>query len=288
MKNVIKKNLNKYIITPNKLLGQHFLVSRSVLQKIIDAAEITPDDIIVEAGPGRGALTLELARHAKKVIAIEKDRVLADALAKQISEQEITNVKITRGDILRYSPPRGMRYAIVANLPYYLTSHFFKIFLEERESKPKSIIVMIQKEVANRIIAKPPDMNLLALGVQTYGTPRIVAKVPAGAFSPPPKVESAILKITEISDKFFKKNGVTAQNFFAFARKAFSQKRKTLKHTLKINEGALQKLGISRTARPQELSLEQWIKLAKLYTIGENLQHFSRRTKSAKLPDKQN
>lgn len=263
MRHKIKPALSYKNIRPNKLMGQHFLVSFSVLQKIIDAADIQPSDIIIEAGPGLGILTEELARRAKKVIAIEKDRALADLLEKKLREKEIANVEIIRGDILRYDPPRGMRYSIVANLPYYLTSRFFKIFLEERAHKPVSIVVMIQKEVARRIIAKPPAMNLLALGVQTYGAARIIASVPRGAFSPPPKVESAILKITGISDEFFKKNRIPPKIFFNFARKAFNQKRKTLKHTLKISEEELQKFGLLKTARPQELLPEQWAKLIK-------------------------
>jgi len=266
MREEIKQTLKKSNLTPNKLLGQHFLISESVLKKIIDAAELKPDDIVVEAGPGLGILTEELARRAKKVIAVEKDKMLAEILEKQLEKKGITNVEIIRGDILRWEPPRGVDYKIVANLPYYLTSRFFKTFLEERAAKPEAIIVMIQKEVAKRIIAKPPRMNLLALGVQAFGTPRIIAKVPRGAFSPPPKVESAILKITDISNKFFKKNGVSPRVFFAIARKAFGNKRKTLKHTLKISEADLQKLGLPPTARPQELSPEQWAKLTKSLT----------------------
>ena len=125
------------------------------------------------------------------------------------------------------------------------------------------MVVMVQKEVAERIIAKPPHMNLLALGVQTYGTPRIIAKVPRGAFSPPPKVESAILKITDISDDFFKKNRISPHAFFNIARKAFGNKRKTIEHTLKISEAEFQKIGLKSTARPQELQPEQWAKLTK-------------------------
>lgn len=246
-------------IRPNKLLGQHFLISHSVLQKIIDAADLLPDDIVVEAGPGLGILTEALAGRVKKVIAVEKDTMLAAMLEKHLAENGITNVKIIRGDILRYIPPRS--YTIVANLPYYLTSRFFKTFLEERAAKPKSILVMIQKEVALRAIAKPPRMNLLALGIQAYGAPRIIAKVSAGAFSPPPKIESAILKITDISENFFKKSGISPREFFTIARKAFGQKRKTLKHTLKISDAVFAKIGIAPTARPQELSPEQWLAL---------------------------
>lgn len=243
-------------------MGQHFLVSQSVLQKIIDAADLRPNDTVVEAGPGRGILTEALASRVKKVIAIEKDRLFVATLEKQLAKNGVTNVEIVSGDILKYAPPA--QYKIVANLPYYLTSRFFRIFLEEQKQKPAMLVVMIQKEVAERIIAHPPKMNLLALGVQAYGTPRIVANVPAGAFSPPPKVESAILKIMDISDKFFKKNGIAPREFFASARRAFGQKRKTLKHTLKISEKELQKIGLSPTARPQELSPEQWITLVKI------------------------
>lgn len=259
-KNEIEKSPSKNI-RPNKLMGQHFLVSPSILQKIIDAAELKPTDVVVEAGPGLGILTEELARRVKKVIAVEKDKTLAEILEKRLAERGITNVEIIRGDILKYAPPT--HYKIVANLPYYLTSRFFKIFLEEQTRKPVMVVVMIQKEVAERIIAKPPHMNLLALGVQAYGAPRIIAKVPRGAFQPPPKVESAILKITGISDDFFKKNSVAPRAFFSIARKAFGQKRKTLKHTLKISPTTCSRLDLDQTARPQELSPEQWAKLTK-------------------------
>lgn len=259
----IKNIFRGYGIAPNKLLGQHFLVSHSVLQKIIGAAELSANDTVVEAGPGLGMLTRELARRVKKIIAVEKDTMLAAMLEKQLAENGIINVEIVRGDILKYAPPVGKQYKIVANLPYYLTSRFFRIFLEEQKDKPAMLVVMIQKEVAERIVAKPPHMNLLALGIQTYGAPRIIAKVPRGAFRPPPKIESAILKITDISDAFFQKNSITPLEFFTVARKTFGQKRKTLKHTFKISEAELQKIGLSPTARPQELSLEQWTALTK-------------------------
>lgn len=242
-------------------MGQHFLVSQSVLQKIIDAADLQSDNVVVEAGPGRGILTEALAGRVKKVIAVEKDRALVTALEKQLAENGVTNVEIIHDDILKYAPPA--RYKIVANLPYYLTSRFFRIFLEAQKQKPAMLVVMTQKEVAERIIAHPPQMNLLALGVQAYGAPCIITKVPAGAFSPPPKVESAILKITDISDAFFKKNGVAPDAFFNIARKAFGQKRKTLKHTLKISDAVFAKLDISPTARPQELSLSDWVGIIK-------------------------
>lgn len=257
MRNEIQKKFLQKGMRPNKMLGQHFLVSRSVLQKIIDAADLRPDDVVVEAGPGLGILTEALAGRAKKVIAVEKDRTLAAVLERRLRKNNIRNVEVAAGDILRYRPPR--RYKIVANLPYYLTSRFFRIFLEEQKNKPAEMVVMIQKEVAERIVARPPQMNLLALGVQTYGTPRMIAKVPRNAFRPAPKVESAILKITGISEQFFQKNGVAPVEFFALARKAFGQKRKTLKHTLKINDAVFAQLGISPTARPQELSLQDWV-----------------------------
>lgn len=257
------KILPQKSMRPNKLLGQHFLVSQSILQKILDAADLQSDDVVIEAGPGLGILTEALAGRVKKVIAVEKDRALAGALEKKLAEKGVKNVEIISGDILKYAPPIGKPYKIVANLPYYLTSRFFRIFLEEQKNKPAEIVVMIQKEVAERIVAKPAQMNLLALSVQAYGNPRIIAKVFRGAFQPPPKVESAILKITGISENFFKKNDVTPEKFFATAKKAFGQKRKTLKHTLKISDAALAKLGISPTTRPQELSPQDWVGITK-------------------------
>ncbi|TSC71751.1 MAG: 16S rRNA (adenine1518-N6/adenine1519-N6)-dimethyltransferase, partial [Parcubacteria group bacterium Gr01-1014_70] len=152
-------------------------------------------------------------------------------------------------------------YKIVANLPYYITSRFLRLFLESDKLRPQATTLMVQKEVAERICAKPPHMNLLALSVQAFGTPKILFKVRRGSFSPPPEVESAVIEIAGISDAFFKKNRISPQEFFKLPKKAFSQKRKMLRASLKISETELPKFS---SKRPQELDLEDWIEISKL------------------------
>jgi 16S rRNA (adenine1518-N6/adenine1519-N6)-dimethyltransferase len=232
----------------NKLLGQHFLTSQDIVLSIIHAAEITKKDIVLEVGPGRGVLTEHLAYIAKKVIAVEKDTELAELLRVQYADKK--NIEIITGDILRIdlSAHLPKKYKIVANLPYYITSHFLRIFLEST-FQPSSMVLMVQWEVARRITAHPPDMNMLALSVQTYGVPKIIQKVSRSFFRPRPDVDSAIIKISEIGDSFFTKNKISPENFFQLTRKAFSQKRKMLHNSI----------GIDSKKRPQELSPDEWV-----------------------------
>ncbi len=269
-----------------KSLGQHFLRCGWVTQTLIEAASLAKTDTLLEIGPGTGVLTRELARHAKEVVAIEKDEKLADALADALAREEITNVRIIKGDILWLQLPQTKfgaeddlnlvwgknksGYKVVANIPYYLTSRLLRLLLGG-EPRPERIVLTIQKEVAERIVAKPPHMNLLALSVQAFGAPEIIKNVPASCFTPKPDVDSAIIRIAEISDRFFMENRTDPADFFGFVRRGFSQKRKQLLNTLK-GEGetpkktvadALIRLGLSPNARPEELSLQNWADLAK-------------------------
>ena len=250
---------------PKKSLGQHFLRCQWVVSALLKAAELNSEDMVLEIGPGAGVLTRALAQKTKRVIAIEKDEKLAEELRSSLEKEGINNVKIITGDILKILPVAGAD-KVVANIPYYLTSRLLKILLGEKP-RPKLIVLTIQKEVAQRIAAKPPKMNLLALSIQAFGRPEIIKTVPASCFWPKPKVDSAIIKITDISDDFFKKNGLKAEEFFQVAKTAFGQKRKFLTNTLsKIApkeeiEEVLRKTGIGPKARPEELDLNQWVKV---------------------------
>lgn len=264
---------------PNKILGQHFLKCSSVIKKIIESAEINSYDEILEIGPGNGVLTIPLSRLAGRVIAVEKDEKLAENLKNLLAEKNIKNVDVIAADILKIAPDLtkyltlAKPYKVVANIPYYLTSRLIRI-LTESPNRPKEIIMLIQKEVAERIVAEPPKMNLLALGVKTHGNPKITGYVPASCFWPKPKVNSAIIKISDISSDLFEKNQVDEKRFFQLAKAAFSQKRKVLANSLaKIMDSKdkttkiLEKSGISPLKRPEELSINDWLKIYKNWLI---------------------
>src|SRR3990167_1268717 len=267
----IKKMPTEYGVRPNKLLGQHFLIDQNILRKIIKVAEVKNTDTVLEIGPGTGTLTFELAKHAGKVIAVEKDLALAEILKKEILCRGINNVEVTAGDILKMPLEpfaRMVPYRVVANIPYYLTARLIRKLLEE-VPQPNDILFTIQKEVAERIVSKPPHMNLLALAVQIYGMPKILFKIPRNAFSPSPKVDSALLAIENISKNIFSESGISEPDFFRIARAAFQTKRKILLNSLarqtSIDKASLQitlaSLGIALLARPEELGVGQWISL---------------------------
>lgn len=262
---------------PNKLLGQHFLVSRDVLDKIISTAGLRADETVLEIGPGRGILTRELARRAKRVVAVEKDRELAEQLEQKFRVENLKNVKIIQGDILKLTPrdlDLPKRFGVVANIPYYLTGRLIRLLLEG-DRLPGRIVLMVQKEVAERMMAHPPSMNLLALSVQVYGTPKIEFVVPKTAFSPTPKVESAIISISNISMKFFKENKVVPALFFDIIRAGFKHRRKTLINSMLISLGhpqkelqeLIQEAKIDPKRRAETLSPEEWITLVRAFAI---------------------
>ncbi len=255
---------------PNKLLGQHFLISHDVLNKIISAADLHWDETILEIGPGHGILTRELASRVKCVIAVEKDQALAEHLEHEFKKDALKNVKIIRGDILKL-PPRDLglpkKFSVVANIPYYLTGRLIRLLLE-REVMPKRIVLMVQKEVAERMVAIPPAINLLAISVQAYGIPKIEFFVSADAFSPRPTVDSALITIHSISEELFREYDIRPSTFFRIASRAFRGKRKILENTLatlcepKILKDILKHLNIEKR-RPQELGVTTWFLLAK-------------------------
>ncbi len=257
--------------SPKKSLGQHFLVCDWVNDTLIGAAELSNQDTVLEIGPGTGVLTRAIAPRVKKLIAVEKDDTLAQELRQSLAQEGISNVSIITGDILKVLPGLSAThnlppttYKLIANIPYYLTSHLLRTILE-RGPRPALAVLTIQKEVAQRITTRPPNMNLLALSVQTFSTAKIIKTVPAKCFSPKPKVDSAIIALSDISDDFFQKNAINAQDFFRIIRAAFGQKRKQLANALtsvagdkKTAEEILRAASINPMNRPEELTLDQW------------------------------
>lgn len=237
----------------NKHLGQHFLKNKQIVADILRAGEVSKKDIILEVGPGKGVLTEALAQKAKKVIAVEKDEELVEYLKNKFKNQK--NVEIIYGDILNLEVglPLGSRtskYKIIANIPYYITSHFLKMFLSNHKLRPSLMVLMIQKEVAERIVARNGRESLLSLSVKAYAKPEIIKIVKRGNFSPPPKVDSAIIKIT-IKHSVFNSR---VEKILLLARKAFQQKRKMLRHSLGKNIPEKY-----QNKRPEELGLKDWM-----------------------------
>lgn len=261
----VKEILDQYNIKPSKGLGQNFLIDRIILDKIVKAAEIKPADIILEIGPGLGVLTQELAKKAKTVIAIEKDIKMCETLKENI--KDLKNVEIIQNDILKLPISNYLRYKLVANLPYYITSPVIRKFLEA-ENKPELMVLMVQKEVAQRICAKPPKMSLLAVSVQFYAKPEIIEYVSKQCFWPKPKVDSAIIKIKP-TDKI----QIDADLFFKIAKAGFSQPRKQIagnfRNVLKLSKEEtelwLSQSKIGLTQRAESLDIESWIKLVRSF-----------------------
>ena len=271
----LKKLLKKYNLRPSRRLGQNFLVDEKVLRKIIEAAELSKNDIVLEIGPGIGNLTVKLAKRVKKVVAVEKDQRMIEILKETL--KDFKNVKIIKADILKFSPKiynlKSKIYKVVANIPYYLTSPLIRKFVETVEVKPQLLVLMVQKEVAQRICTKPPDMSILAVSVQFYAKAEIISFVSKKSFWPQPKVDSAIIKI--IPRKSALKIRVNPLLFFRIVKLGFSHPRKQLINNLstglKIDREKIKtwllKNKIQPTQRAETLSVEDWIKLTKNYKI---------------------
>jgi len=275
-KPIIKDLLKRHGVKPEKYLGQHFILSKKALARIVAAAEIKKSDTIIEIGPGLGTLTQELAGSEAQIIAVEKDPKMISILKETLADYK--NIKIIQADARKLSIPRinsfgdkmgiikgESRYKIVANLPYNVATFLIRLWLEIK-NPPKQMVLMIQKEVAQRICSKPPHMNLLAVSTQFLATAKIVDYVPAEAFWPRPKVDSAIIKITPKKSPPQKMRDA----FFAVVKAGFSQPRKQLigNLTKKLNIPKqklleiFKDLNISGRARAENLSLEQWISLS--------------------------
>lgn len=263
-----------------KSMGQNFLKSKEALFKMCEASGLNDKDTVVEIGPGKGALTEKLLEKAKLVIAIEKDRDLVTILEEKFAE-EIKNKKLIllNEDILEFNPTSyillSTSYKIIANIPYNITGLIIRKFLSENP-KPKSMTLLVQKEVAERIVARDGKESILSLSVKAYGTPKYIMKVHKRFFSPAPKVDSAIIHIGDISNKFFK-NKSEEDSFFQLIKAGFAHKRKVLRKNLedlqhkevglpKIDE-IFEKLDINPKARAEDIKFEKWIQISHLLSL---------------------
>jgi 16S rRNA (adenine1518-N6/adenine1519-N6)-dimethyltransferase len=262
--------LKKYGLRPHKGLGQNFLEDPLALEKIVAAADIQPTDTVLEIGPGLGSLTRYLAAAAREVVAVELDQHLLPPLKAVLASY--SNVRLIHGDILELSPNdliQEPNYIVAANIPYYITSAVIRHLLES-ESKPRRIVLTIQKEVAKRICEKPGDLSMLALSVQVYGKPQIVAHIPAEAFFPPPSVDSSVLSIDIYSTPLIPHE--LLEIFFKLTKAGFSQKRKTLRNALSSglhispadSADLLTRSGIDPIRRAETLSIEEWQRLCEV------------------------
>jgi 16S rRNA (adenine1518-N6/adenine1519-N6)-dimethyltransferase len=277
-------------IHPKKGLGQNFLVDPAHRARIVAAADLTSDDTVLEVGPGLGVLTELIAQQAGRVVAVELDDRLIPILRERFAGQP--QVSIVHADILKVDvgaligesanqrtnesangESRNSQYKVIANLPYYITSAAIRHLLES-VPPPERLVLTVQREVAERMVASPPDMSLLALGVQFYATARIVEHIPAGAFYPKPKVDSAVVRLECRPEPVV--SGVTAEAFFRAARAGFSQPRKQLRNSLAAGlavsptkaEAWLTGAGIAPQRRAETLTLQEWGALAQVVESG--------------------
>ncbi len=262
-------------LSARKALGQHFLTSSRTVRRIAEAAGLSANDIVIEVGAGLGGLTAELASRAGRVVAVEIDEQLAGYLRRRFAGTP--NVTVLPGDALALPPAEALAragasgpYVVAGNLPYNIAQPLLRHFLEANP-KPQRLVVMVQAEVAESIVAGPGEMTLLGLSVQLYGEPRLLFRVPPSAFYPPPKVRSAVVRIDVLPRP---RAGVSdTAAFFHVARAGFGTRRKQLRnalaHGLRIDTGAAAQLlaaaRIDPTLRPQAIALEQWAALARAW-----------------------
>lgn len=280
--------LKSFGLRPDKSLGQNFLIDSVSLQRVVDSADILSVDTVLEIGPGLGSLTRLLAQRANRVIAVELDGRLLPVLNHVLAG--FPNVQVVHGDILKVDPLDWLGtgtvhtptvdgageselaaggYLVVANIPYYITSAVIRHLLEAK-IKPQRMVLTIQQEVAQRICAGPGKMSILALSVQVYGAPRVAAHISAGAFYPPPQVDSAVVRIDLYPNPIFPPEELAM--VFRLAKAGFSQKRKNLRNALAGGmawssgdaESLLKMVGIEPSRRAETLSLDEWGLLAKL------------------------
>jgi len=255
-----------------KNLGQNFLKSQEALRTMCSIGDVNDKDIILEIGPGKGALTEKLLEKAKKVIAIEKDNELFEFL-KEKFEKEIKSGKleIINGDILKFDSKNlktsHSEYKIIANIPYNITGAIFKKFLS-CDDQPERMVLLVQKEVAERIVSRDGKESILSLSVKAYGTPKYIMKVHKRFFNPEPKVDSAIIAITSISKANFKKN-IDEERFFNIIKASFAHKRKVLRKNLEtggINltdiDSIFEKLKINPMTRAEDIKIEKWMEIS--------------------------
>jgi len=262
----LKQLCEQYGLSPSKKYGQNYLISDRPIRLILEAGELSKDDTVVEIGPGFGVLTLALAPLVKKVITFEIERTLEEYWEDR--RVEFPNIEVVWGNVLNQVPQYETEifdklgdYKVLANIPYQITSKILRMLLEEVHNKPERIIFMIQKEVAERILAKPGDMSMLAVSVLYYGEPKIITKVSKGCFWPSPKVDSAIVCIKPYKNQ---KHSFTDKEFFDVVRAGFSHPRKQLWHNLATIypdynfKSILYEITGNEKIRAEELSVENW------------------------------
>jgi 16S rRNA (adenine1518-N6/adenine1519-N6)-dimethyltransferase len=288
-----KHLLDRHGIEPKKSLGQNFLHDEGLLARIVAAAAIGPEDEVLEIGPGLGALTKQLAAAARRVVAVELDNRLLPVLESELAGAE--NVEIVHADILELDPVDWFAgpYKVVANVPYYITGAILRHLLSGRP-KPSTLVLTVQREVADRLVARPPEMSLLSVSVGYYGRARLVGTVKAGAFWPRPEVDSAIVRIDvdarspgpdggrqttdrsqpeapslAVASGVGTSSSPSEEQFFRVVRAGFSEKRKQLKNNLRqVGVGdeaiaaALEAAGIDGRRRAETLTVEEWGRLA--------------------------
>jgi len=272
-----------------KSLGQNFLKSNMILKKIIEAGEVSSEDIVLEIGPGKGALTEKILENSNHLIALEKDRELFEMLKEKFRKEikskslillneDVLDFPSARQDLTEYKL-QATSYKLIANIPYNITGAILRKFLSAKSGsasggkkfpgelhQPERMILMVQNEVAKRIVASDGKESLLSISVKAYGTPKIVMKVPARYFSPAPKVDSAIISITNISRKIFTENKIDEEKFWEIVKAGFAHKRKKLSGNLKHlyqGEPLVSWEGVG-DKRAENLTLKEWIKLAQI------------------------
>lgn len=261
----VRQVLRELGIRPRKALGQHFLHDRAIVRRIVETAQLPPDALVVEIGPGLGILTEELARWARSVIAVELDARLAEQLAER---SHGTNVRIVHGDALEVDLAAltgQCPYFVVANLPYNVATPILERLLTS-DHPPERLVVMVQREVAERMAARPPAMSYLGVLVQFFALPRVAFRIGPGAFTPPPKVESAVVVLDRRTPPLPKHHW---DSFFALVRAGFAQRRKMLLNALATATGMdkemlralLQRAGIEPSRRAETLTVEEWLRL---------------------------
>lgn len=271
------KVCQNYNIKPHRSRGQNFLINSKIYQNIIKAADLNNSDVILEVGPGLGFLTELIAPKVKQVIAVELDDKLFAFLQGSLSEQGIKNVDVFNDNILHFQHRlfnSADSYKIVANLPYNISSRFIRRFLSEIDNKPSDMILMLQREVAERLTAKPGQMSLLALSAQYYADIEVLFSVNKNEFWPAPKVTSAIVHLKKHK---YKDNAeqVNVEKMFAIAHAGFSSKRKQLQGNLATHfkipaheiKKSLHSIGLPEKVRAQELSVEDWKKLTMILNV---------------------
>ena len=266
----IRSLLNQYGLKPSKGLGQNFLTDEKILAEIVNNAGISPMDTVLEIGPGLGSLTRHLAMAAEMVIAVELDQKLIPPLGEIL--KSFKNIQLIQGDILRINPgdliEKG-KYQVVANIPYYITSNVIRHLLES-ETKPEKIVITVQKEIAERICSEK-KASLLSTSIRVFGEPSILMHIPAKAFYPIPKVDSAVIQI-KLSEEA-NVDSKELDDFFRIVKAGFGQKRKTLRNSLssglhlsKVDiEFLLTSVGIDPMRRAETLDLKEWKALLEGY-----------------------